>query len=545
MPTCLIYNQKSRNDTYVEIVDSVWDPIKKVKKRVILEIIGKKDRCTGEIHYTEAYLNRLKADGNDISTLKVWIKDNKGDQVTNKNIVKVEKRMNNVVDKGGVRIFFDKCFENIGIVTSLKAQFPKVWSKISALAVFMLTESKPFSKCQAWQEETGYDDVGSLASQRVSEILESIEVEKINGFFSYIWDNLVQPHEYVDVDGTSISTYSEHLENAEFGKNKDLDKLAQVNICLLFGSTSHLPISYHYYNGSITDTKIFNEIMVLLPDGVSKKRPLFIADKGFWSQSNVSQLFSNKYDFLIPITFVSKFANNIAQTALKTIEDDGKVIEDQKRYVQCKTIITKYCDKEMFVHVYFDPAAKAQASLKLKKKVEEAFTAYSENSKDKDQYIKYAMYLTFDSNDKSKVVSIDKNAIEKALEHEGIFMLASNYISNAIDAIKTYDFRNDVEVGFKTFKNMLGMHRIHVQSNEVANGKCFIAFIALLLQCYIKNTIEEQKLDMSVDKLISEILKTREISPNGKKTFGVLTALQEKILLAFKIDLKLFDVNNR
>ena len=44
--------------------------------------------------------------------------------------------------------------------------------------------------------------------------------------------------EYWAYDSTSISSYSESLKQVKYGKNKDGEKLPQINLALIFGENS-------------------------------------------------------------------------------------------------------------------------------------------------------------------------------------------------------------------------------------------------------------------------------------------------------------------
>ena len=47
--------------------------------------------------------------------------------------------------------------------------------------------------------------------------------------------------EYWAYDSTSVSSYSESLRQVKYGRNKDGEKLLQINLALIFGENSGLP----------------------------------------------------------------------------------------------------------------------------------------------------------------------------------------------------------------------------------------------------------------------------------------------------------------
>ena len=63
----------------------------------------------------------------------------------------------------------------------------------------------------------------------------------------------VPRNQYVALDITSISSYSELIESCEWGYNRDHEDLPQINLCMLFGEDVRLPLYQASYSGSISD----------------------------------------------------------------------------------------------------------------------------------------------------------------------------------------------------------------------------------------------------------------------------------------------------
>lgn len=61
--------------------------------------------------------------------------------------------------------------------------------------------------------------------------------------------------EYLALDITSESSYSELIEDVEWGYNRDHEQLPQVNLCMMVGETSRLPIHQTVYAGSHKDVR--------------------------------------------------------------------------------------------------------------------------------------------------------------------------------------------------------------------------------------------------------------------------------------------------
>ena len=59
--------------------------------------------------------------------------------------------------------------------------------------------------------------------------------------------------EYLAFDTTSISSYSELIKQAKYGKNKEGDVLPQINLGPLYGEKSRLPVYYRKMAGNTLD----------------------------------------------------------------------------------------------------------------------------------------------------------------------------------------------------------------------------------------------------------------------------------------------------
>jgi transposase len=84
-------------------------------------------------------------------------------------------------------------------------------------------------------------------------------LNKISGYQQ--WYKSIKEKEFVALATISVSTYSESNKKAEWGYNKMGEDLKPVNICLLFGEKSKLPVYQVPYSGSLKDSTILSSIL--------------------------------------------------------------------------------------------------------------------------------------------------------------------------------------------------------------------------------------------------------------------------------------------
>jgi len=64
-------------------------------------------------------------------------------------------------------------------------------------------------------------------------------------------------------------------------------------------------------------------------------------------------------------------------------------------------------------------------------------------------------------------------------------VLISNHVNDTQEALDLYRAKGVVEKSFFQYKNNLGFHRFRVHSDERAQNKIFVAFIALIISSHI------------------------------------------------------------
>ena len=125
------------------------------------------------------------------------------------------------------------------------------------LACYLVSSGDPFLYCESWIRETECLPVGSMSSQRISELLSDLTNNEREAFYQ-AWCQLRSEQEYLALDITSISSYSELIDDVEWGYNRDHEPLPQINLCMLMGEKSKLPIYQTIYSGSLKDVSTLN-----------------------------------------------------------------------------------------------------------------------------------------------------------------------------------------------------------------------------------------------------------------------------------------------
>ena len=264
--------------TYVYESTAYWDKEKK-QARSHRTLIGRLDPITGQVVETDGRGKRRGQPKVDIPV--------------------VPKR-GPVAAIHTQRLFFgatyllDQIGEVLGVTADLKTCFPSSYKQILSIAYYLILEdANPLSRFPKWAKLHRHPYGENIPSQRSTEIFQSINEETKMRFFRLQGKRRVEK-EYWAYDTSSISSYSELLNQVRYGKNKDDDKLPQINLALLFGEESGLPFYYRKLAGNIPDVKTIHELVREL-DVLGYEKIKLVMDRGFYSVDNINALYKKHY----------------------------------------------------------------------------------------------------------------------------------------------------------------------------------------------------------------------------------------------------------
>lgn len=184
--------------------------------------IGKIDPETGHKVYKAEYLEELRISGNPIQI------------PSTQTMFSIEDVRKSSVRSYGLFWLYRSLSERLGLIDALRQAIPDYWQELFMLACYMISTSDPLLYCSDWISGTESYPVGSMTSQRISELLISITDQQRNDFYKN-WCEANPADDYLALDITSASSYSELIDDVEWGYNRDHDHLPQINLCMLMG----------------------------------------------------------------------------------------------------------------------------------------------------------------------------------------------------------------------------------------------------------------------------------------------------------------------
>lgn len=520
---------KRNGVTYVYESIGYWDK-EKQQARNNRTCIGKMNEESKEIIYNKRYLERQE--------------------------LEKAKRRGSVVSMEHQRHFygatalFDKISCKLGLLDDLEACFGERAKQILSLAYYLILEDRsPMSRFERWSRTHTHPHGVGIPSQRISELFASIDEDSKQRFFS-LWSDRRVETEYLAYDTTSISSYSQMIKQVKYGFNKDHDPLAQINLALLMGEKTRLPVAYRKLSGNIADVKTINKLLSDLQYLKIKKVKL-VMDRGFYSQANINALYSRHYKFLIAVKNSLKLVKEKLDAVRTSMITHANYNIEHALYCQSFTTEWDYIEiksrnketikekRRLYLHIYYNEQRATDEKMKFHKQLsllEEELLEAKHTSKHEKLYEKY--FTVTQTPVRGIKVIAKEDAIKEKEKRFGYFILISNDFKDGIEAIRTYRSKDIVEKAYHDLKHRLNMRRTSVSSEESLEGKLFVQFIALIYISYIKQKMDEKKLfkkytlQSALDEL--DIIESF-IQPGKKRLLGEVTRKQQELFEAMDV----------
>jgi len=517
-----ITKQTVGNNTYLYESHSFRD--EEGRPRNVKVKIGKIDRNTGRAAYNQEYLDRMLDTGTPVIIPET--------ELTIEQKESVCEALDNLKTYG-LFYFLEKTAEKIKLVQILKETFPKYWKEICMLCFYIISNDKSLSYMEEWLMENESYPVGRMNSQRLSELLAAFGQKEHNDFYR-AWNQVNESDEYMALDLTSISSYSKQIQDNERGYNRDGENLSQINLCLLFGEETQLPVYQTIYSGSIADANAFTSTVAEMEAIKGRKKLVLVMDRGFYSEKNVKMLLKKQFEFLMSVPFCTNWSKALIKEHRGKIDRVSNLINTSESPIRGIRKKIDFSGFKIYAHLFYDPENEIRYRNYLydfvsclKKMVEtgEPTTAFK---KDVEKYLLIG---------KDNSVKINENVLERELETNGFQIIIGNGNISTQKAYDIYRKKDVVEKAFMKYKNLLGFHRLRVHTDARMKNKLFVGFISLIIVSYIHKVMKDKDLyyKMSMEKLFITLSKLKKTTINGSQIIRPLTKEQREIFSSFSI----------
>ena len=440
----------------------------------------------------------------------------------------------------------------IGLQAIIKEVFPGHYQELIALVYYQIIESNPLYLFPYWLEEHYCPNTKKLDSSAISVFCDEIGRKQRQRLrFQELWIEHLQPVDALYYDITSISSYSSNIDFIEWGYNRDKEKLAQLNMGVVFCNKNMLPVFYALYSGSIVDVKTLKNCIAYLKN-LGLKKFMFILDRGFFSTANISKMGSDQdgVTFIQPLPFSLGKVKSLIKRYKKELHDIGSNFTINNELLSHIKSEIEFDDQTFDAHIFLNEKAELdQRQLLIKELIHieentiknKTFESLKYAMSFKEENITKRYWELFKWNKSTSQLERNNREVKNNLSKFGYFILSTNRRElDKSTILENYRNKDQVEKVFDSLKNRVDGNRLRVHSQYNAEAVLFLKFIALIIQSEIIKTMRSKKLFVkySVKEILAELKKIKLTCLKDEEIISEISKKQRLIFEAFEIDVE-------
>ncbi|TAE50050.1 MAG: hypothetical protein EAY69_01840 [Cytophagales bacterium] len=414
-------------------------------------------------------------------------------RITQEGIVNSDNRSNFVVPRSvsvkefGASDYILSCLEEEKKV--LSKYFASDWQAILLISLFRLLYQSCF-KQMSWYYESSYLSETypsvDLSGKQMTALLQRVGNHREH--IALAMRDLCAGEEILLIDSTHITTQSQQNLSAQVGYNSQKQFDTQVNLLYLFSQDTQMPIFYRCVQGSVREVRSFR--LTLQESGI--KSAVLVADKGFYSQNNVTILEEDGWQYVLPLRRSSALLDysSLQSTDKKGFDGffmfEARVIWYKKITLESNELSTKQ------VLLFLDEALKLTETKDYLQRIAENKQGYTLEAFYQKQICFGTLGIITNANENKKIEIIDIEPEILQVEMEEKKEKQSNKQPKKepkfemqkvmLPPQKVYEYfksRNDIEQLNDTYKNVLEADKTYMQSEASMEAWHFINFFAL------------------------------------------------------------------
>ena len=396
--------------------------------------------------------------------------------------------------------------EESKVLESLVDVFGKEMARdLLHLAIYKLDTGSSMAAFEDWCSGVYLKNSKLLTDQRISEILAKVSVQDFEKFFLNRHKAKLQDDRKLSyaLDNTSISTYSETIEDAEFGYAKRDPHLKQINYTFVCDQEDGEIIFAHTYQGSISDVVALQEIVYRMRRAEFElENVTLVSDRGYSSLMNIQKMIDLEMKFVQGVRLTEDAIKSKFDTYHDSLRDvnfydsETGVFARTTQEPWLQNISNGTLNRTVYVHLYRFPGVDEAEMASLVKNADQILK-HKANSKEvpPELWQSYKRFVKQIKNANGEATWVrDNEAIKNAVKYAGTFVIRTNSIDDPFEALRVYRLRGTVEQDFNQFKNWVDGDRLRcTQSSYI--GKLFVCTLATSLRLMMMNRAKNNSQD--------------------------------------------------
>lgn len=498
--------------TYIQAYQTKWDPVAKTTKRSAKRYVGRLFD-DGHVAPSKAFLESFPQYAGktvffgpdktlvDEQTYRQAFPESPGPKPDPEEHPSKDDTLN-----VGLTWAAETIAEESKVLESLVEVFGKEMARdLLHLAIYKLDTGSSMAAFEDWCSGVYLKNSKLLTDQRISEILAKVSVQDFEKFFLNRHKAKLQEDRKLSyaLDNTSISTYSETIEDAEFGYAKRDPHLKQINYTFVCDQEDGEIIFAHTYQGSISDVVALQEIIYRMRRAEFElDNVTLVSDRGYSSLMNIQKMIDLEMKFVQGVRLTEDAIKSKFDTYHDSLRDvnfydsETGVFARTTKEPWLQNISNGTLNRTVYVHLYRFPGVDEAEMASLVKKADQILK-HKANSKEvpPELWQSYKRFVKQIKNANGEATWVrDNEAIKNAVKYAGTFVIRTNSIDDPFEALRVYRLRGTVEQDFNQFKNWVDGDRLRcTQSSYI--GKLFVCTLATSLRLMMMNRAKHNSQD--------------------------------------------------
>lgn len=333
--------------------------------------------------------------------------------------------------------------ETGGMLKALKEHFPEHWKFIVFMVYCRIGYQSPLKNIPFHLENSFILDLlewhEKIYDQKISDML--FEMGQMQSSIHEFMKPKDKKRRTILIDATDIVLQSDNIGLSQKGYNSGMDFQPQFVLLYLYDALTLEPVYYRSLAGNIREVSAMKNTITI--SGLEEC--VYVGDKGFFSQANITRLEEMSMQYIIPLRRDNKL---ISYDALKEVEQSDNYFKFSKRFI-------------------FHADTKSDGNRKI-----ELFLDGKLKEQEKTDYL---------SRIQSLPESFSKSKFNEKLQTMGTLAVMHNTELNTQDIYVEYKNRGEIEQFFDHFKNTIEADCSHMQREESLNGWLFINHISMMM----------------------------------------------------------------
>ena len=391
---------------------------------------------------------------------------------------------------------------------------------ISLARYFFATNGDTLTNLAQWQPLHLLPYQGRISEDVYHDLFMHVGTdEALQQNFFYRRCNGLKDRAVLAYDSTTISTYSEQIQAAQYGHNKAGDHLKTVKLSVIYSVETGQPLIFSTQRGDIADvTTIENALKQLAVFGLGHAE--VVVDNGYYSEKNLSELCSAHFDFIVRVDTGISWVRDELDKHLQDLKKHSSActfdvsthgvtalmmreLPKERKYDNHKRGIPKgnieKIRRRLYLHMYVNTVVKTEDDISFDKQLIEIQrrleSGVSVDGLTMTEQELVSDYMTVKRYAGKVNATINDERTERDTRFNGHFTLISNNEKDTFKCLYKYRRRNMIESFFRSDKQHVDGTRTRVWSDECLKGRLFVQFVAL---CYyeffsqmIRNVVSE------------------------------------------------------